>query len=412
MKACIISIGNELLSGQTVDTNAAWVSGKLLEMGIPVAGGWTVPDEQTRIVTAIRQAAQVGQLILLTGGLGPTDDDLTRQAVATYLGVDLVFKPELLKQISHFFDSRGRKMSPTNRSQAYIPAGSIVLNNLWGTAPGFWACKDAIYLAAMPGVPAEMKQMFIGQVSPQIKDFIEGEITVFGKLRCFGAGESDIAHKLGDLMKRGRNPLINCTCGEGDIVLSIFATAKDSTEAEAMITNDKRVLRECLGEWVYGEDAHTLPETVGNLLRTRHKTIALAESCTGGLLSQILTDVPGATDYVLAGWVTYSNEAKVSLLGVSEEMIADFGAVSEPVARMMAAGAAEKSGADVSAAITGIAGPGGGTDQKPIGLVYIAVMIDGDCRVQEYRFPPANRHWVRLRSALTALNLIRLRLEI
>ncbi|RKY13309.1 MAG: competence/damage-inducible protein A [Planctomycetota bacterium] len=412
MKACIVSIGNELLSGQTVDTNAAWLSGKLFELGIATTGSWVVPDEQPRILAAIRQASQEGDLILVTGGLGPTDDDLSRQAVAVYWGVPLEFQPELLVQISDFFEKRGKKMASNNRSQAYIPAGSAVLDNPVGTAPGFWACKDNIFLAAMPGVPAEMKRMFTDQVIPRITRLTEGPTVVSGKLRCFGAGESDIAQKLGDLMKRGRNPLINCTCGSGEILLHIIAAAEDKKTAQAMIQKDKALLRECLGGWAYGEDDQTLAAVVGRLLKTRHKTIALAESCTGGLLSQMLTDVPGASDYVRAGWVTYSNEAKTSQLGVPEAVITDFGAVSEPVARIMAQQAAQKCDADVAVAITGIAGPSGGTDEKPVGLVYIAVAIDGDCEVKEYRFPPANRHWIRLRSALTALNLVRLRLAV
>ena len=411
MKACIISIGNELLSGQTVDTNTAWLSGQLLARGMAVAGSWTVPDEQLRIVAAIRQASQEGELILITGGLGPTDDDLTRQAVADYLGMALAFHPELLVQISDFFETRGKKMAPNNRSQACIPAGSTVLDNPLGTAPGFWACKDTISLAVMPGVPAEMKRMFIDQVVPRIEWSAEGPVVVSGKLRCFGAGESDIAQKLGALMARRRNPLINCTCGSGEIVLHIVAMAAGRKTAQAMIETDKVVLRECLGNWVYGEDDQTLAAVVGERLRTRRKTIALAESCTGGLLSQMLTDIPGASDYMRAGWITYCNEAKISQLDIPEKLIVDFGAVSEPVARMMAQQAAQKSGADVAVAITGIAGPGGGTAPKPVGLVYIAVVIDGDCEVKECRFPPMNRHWVRLRSALTALNLVRLRLS-
>ena len=411
MKACIISIGNELLSGQTVDTNAAWLSGELFEMGIATAGSWTVPDEQSRIVTAISQASQEGDLVLITGGLGPTDDDLTRRAVAAYVGVALEFHPELLKQISDFFEKRGRKMAPKNRSQAYIPVGSTTLDNPLGTAPGFWASKDDASLAVMPGVPSEMKHMFTDQVMPRIAHFIRGPAVVSGKLRCFGAGESDIAQILGNLMERGRNPLINCTCGSGEIVLHIVATAKEKKTAQTMIQEDKILLRKCLGDLVYGQDEQTLAAVVGNLLSARHKSIALAESCTGGMLSQMLTDIPGASSYVRAGWITYSNESKIGQLGVPEKFITDFGVVSEPVARMMAQQAAQKSEADVAVAITGIAGPGGGTDQKPVGLVYIAVLIDGDCKVKECRFPPTNRHWVRLRSALTALNLVRLRLE-
>ncbi len=412
MKACIISIGNELLSGQTVDTNATWLSGKLFEMGIVTTGSWVVPDEQPRILAAIRQASQDGNLILITGGLGPTKDDLTRRAVADYWDVALEFQPELLAQISDFFEKRGKKMPPNNRSQAYIPAGMMALGNPIGTAPGLWFHKDPVHLAVMPGVPVEMKRMFVDQVVPRIARSAEESVVASGQLRCFGAGESDIAQKLGDLMKRGRNPLINCTCGSGEIVLHIIATAEDKKTAQAMIQKDKILLRQCLGDWVYGEDDQTLAAVVGDLLKARHKTIALAESCTGGLLSQMLTEIPGASDYVRAGWITYCNEAKTNQLGLSQEVIADFGAVSEPVARMMAQQAAQKSGADISVSITGIAGPGGGTDQKPVGLVYIAVVVGGDCRVEECRFPPVNRHWVRLRSALTALNLVRLRLAV
>lgn len=412
MKACIISIGNELLNGQTVDTNTAWLSGQLFQMGIATAGSWTVPDEQSHIMSAIGQASRDGDLILITGGLGPTDDDITRQAVASWLGVDLEFHPELLTQISSFFENRGKKMAPKNRSQAYLPSGSTALDNPLGTAPGFWVCKDSVCLAVMPGVPSEMKQMWTNQVAPRIPSSVDGPVVLSGKLRCIGAGESDIAQKLGNLMERGRNPLINCTCGSGEIVLHIVATAKEKKTAQAMIDTDKRLLRKCLGSWIYGEDDQTLAAVVGNLLRTHHKTIALAESCTGGLLSQMLTDIPGASDYMRAGWITYSNEAKISQLDVPEQVLEECGAVSEPVARCMAQQAAEKSRADISVAITGIAGPGGGTAAKPVGLVYIAVMINADCRVKECRFPPANRHWVRQRSALTALNLIRLRLEV
>ncbi|RKY06713.1 MAG: damage-inducible protein CinA, partial [Planctomycetota bacterium] len=199
MKACIVSIGNELLSGQTVDTNAAWLSGKLFELGIATTGSWVVPDEQPRILAAIHQASQDGNLILITGGLGPTEDDLTRRAIAAYWGVALEFQPELLAQISVFFEKRGKKMASNNRSQAYIPAGMTALGNPIGTAPGLWFRENHTYLAVMPGVPVEMKRMFIDQVTPRIGRFGEGPTVVSGKLRCFGAGESDIAQKLGDL---------------------------------------------------------------------------------------------------------------------------------------------------------------------------------------------------------------------
>jgi nicotinamide-nucleotide amidase len=411
-KACIVSIGNELLSGQTVDTNASWLAARLLEKGVLTVGVWLVPDEKERVVKAIQEASKWGDLILITGGLGPTDDDLTREAVAAYLGIELEFHPEILRVINDFFDKRGKTMAPTNRSQAYIPAGARILDNPIGTAPGFWAQKKRYDIVVMPGVPAEMKQMFTDYVMPVVEQSLPAAKVVCRKLRCFGAGESDIAQKLGNLMERGRNPLINCTCGGGDIVLAINAASEDQAEAIKMMNDDIAAIRGRLGELVYGEDDQSLPQVVCNLLKNRHKTITTAESCTGGLLSQMLTETPGASEYMLGGWVTYSNEAKMSFLGVPEKLIVDFGAVSEPVARSMAIQAAQKSGADVAVAITGIAGPDGGTDKKPVGLVYIAIWADGQCVVQEHHFPAINRHWVRLRSALTALNSIRLRLQI
>ena len=411
-KACIVSIGNELLSGQTVDTNASWLAARLLEKGFLTAGVWLVPDEKERVVKAIQDASKWGDLILITGGLGPTDDDLTREAVAAYLGVELEFHPEILRVINDFFENRGKTMAPTNRSQAYIPTGAKILDNPLGTAPGFWAQKNSDDIVVMPGVPAEMKRMFTDHVLPGIERSLPAAKVVFRRVRCFGAGESDIAQKLGNLMQRGRNPLINCTCGGGDIVLTINAVSEDQAAAIKMMNDDIVAIRGCLGGLVYGEDDQSLPQVVCNLLKKSHKTIVTAESCTGGLLSQMLTEIPGASEYMLGGWVTYSNEAKMGFLGVPEKLIADFGAVSEPVVRSMATQAAQKSGADIAVAITGIAGPDGGTDKKPVGLVYIAIWIDGQCVVQEHRFPAINRHWIRLRSALTALNSIRLRLQI
>ena len=411
-KACVISVGNELLNGQTVDTNASWIAAKLHEKGVLTAGVWLVPDEKLRIVRAIQDASEQGELILITGGLGPTDDDLTREAVAAYLDVDLEFHPELLSVIEDFFKERGKVMAPTNRSQAYIPKGAGVLENPCGTAPGFRVDKNGHHIFVMPGVPAEMKRMFTDHVMPCIETSVSTERVFTRKLRCFGAGESDIAQKLGTMMERGRNPLINCTCGAGDIILHINAVSSNERDALKMIDDAATAIRECLGDVIYGEGEQDLPKVVSGLLKKSHKTIALAESCTGGLLSQMLTEVPGASAYLLAGWVTYSNEAKIHLLDIPDKLISEFGAVSEPVAQSMAIQAGWKTGADIAVSITGIAGPDGGTDEKPVGLVYIGVLIDGHCRVHEHRFPSINRDWVRLRAALTALNHVRLGLQV
>jgi len=412
MNACILSIGNELLNGHTVDTNSAWLSGRLLEKGIAVRGVWLVPDELDRIVQSLEQAAEWGDIILVTGGLGPTDDDITRQGVAGYLGVPLEFRQELLDRIQALFTLRGWPMAEKNRSQAFVPQGADVLNNPVGTAPGFWCQRGHLSIAVLPGVPSEMKHMFDTQILPRLAGFKARHVVVNEKVRCFGAGESSIAQRLGDLMRRDRNPLINCTCGAGDIVLHISATAETPEQARELIEKDKHLLNSILGELIYGFGDDSLAEVAGRLLRQKGMTIALAESCTGGLVSEMLTDVPGSSDYMVSGWVTYSNSSKTAQLDVPEGLIVEHGAVSEPVARAMAVGAAQKSGANTTIGITGIAGPGGGTDLKPVGLVYIAVYVDGDCNVYEFRFPPHSRHIVRVRAALTALNLLRLKLQV
>lgn len=410
MKACIVSVGNELLNGHTVDTNASWLAGRLFEMGIETAGVWLVPDEKERIVKSLNDAAQLGELILVTGGLGPTDDDLTREAVAAFLKVQLEMHQALLDRLAAFFETRGLPMAEKNRSQVFIPSGCEILDNPRGTAAGFWAQKEDFSIAVMPGVPAEMKSMFENEVLPRIQRFISGPVTASGKVRCFGAGESMVAQKLGDLMSRNRNPLINCTCGSGEILLHIIARAEDRKKAQQMVQKDRILLTEVLGEWVYGYDDESLPVCVSNFLRKSGKTIALAESCTGGLLGKMLTDIPGSSDYFQAGWIAYSNEAKRRFLSVPGEIIEKYGAVSREVAGEMATRASQIAGADIGIGITGIAGPEGGSVEKPIGLVCIGLSMNGKTEVQEYRFPPVNRDFVRHRSAMAALNMLRIKL--
>lgn len=412
IQAYIISIGNELLNGHTADTNGCWLAGKLLEAGVITAGIQVVPDEIDKITIALQQASEQGQLLLVTGGLGPTDDDLTREAVAAYLETELEFHPDVLAQIELFFKQRSRTMASTNRRQAWFPKGAVVLDNPHGTAPGFWCSKGDVHIAAMPGVPSEMKRMFDSHIAPRLDTFMRGRAVVSGKLRCYGVGESTLAEKMGDLMKRDRNPLINCTCGSGDIILHIIAQADSKAAAQKMVEEDKALIREILGDWVYGQGEQSLPVIVGELLKSQGKTIALAESCTGGLLSQLMTEIPGASEYLLAGWVTYSNAAKTECLGVDPALIDNNGAVSEPVARAMAEGAARNAGADVGVGITGIAGPSGGTEQKQVGLVYIGTYYEDKTEVKEYHFPSSTRHFVRLRATLAALNDVRLRMGV
>ena len=408
-RAGIVSIGNEILTGQTVDTNAAYLSEKLFSIGIPVVGSYTVGDDTERIVRTLRSASDDADLVLTTGGLGPTDDDLTRQGFAEFLGSELQLQDELLRKIQNFFAGRDLQMSEKNKVQAYIPAGTKALSNNLGTAPGIMAEVGDKLFVAMPGVPSEMKAMFEKSVLPKLKRVADRQIIAVRKLRCFGTGESNIAEILGPVMERGRNPLINCTAACGIITLHIIATANDKAEARQMAEKNKKMLRARLGDLVYGTGEQTLAEVVGQKLVQQKKTIAVAESCTGGTLAKLLTDIPGASEYFTHGWVTYSNRAKIGELGVPADLIEKYGAVSEQIACAMAGGARKKAGTDFAIGITGIAGPTGATEHKPIGLVYISIESGSGCENKRFIFAD-DRDSIRFRAAQTALNIMRLKL--
>ncbi len=408
-KASIITIGNEILAGKTVDTNAAHLAIELQNIGIPVVGTYTVADEIGHIVQKLGMAADDADVIVATGGLGPTDDDLTRQAFAEFLGVELQFNQELLEKIQRLFARRNLQMPEKNRIQAYIPAGAKALENI-GTAPGIMAEHKGKLFIALPGVPMEMERMFAA-VLPELKKFAGSQAVAVRRLRCFGAGESSIAEMLGDMMQRGRNPLINCTASEGIITLHIIATADDYNLAQQMVEEDEKKLRELLGELIYGVEEQNLAEVVGEKLARQGKTIAVAESCTGGWLAKLITDIPGASRYFTYGWITYSNDAKITELGVPGDLIEKYGAVSGQVAQAMAQGARSKARTDFAIGITGIAGPTGGSEQKPAGLVYISVDSDNGCVTERCLFIQ-KREFTRLRAAQTALNMLRLELNI
>jgi len=408
-KASIVSIGNELLTGQTIGTNASWLSGRLLSISIPVVSSYTVGDDTDAIIRSFNLATSDADLVLATGGLGPTDDDLTRQALAKFLDTELQLKNELLQKIQNFFTNRNLQMPQKCTIQAYIPAGAKALANNIGTAPGIMAEAKGKLLIALPGVPSEMKQMFDEAVLPELKGFTTEQAVVVRKLKCFGAGESNIAELLGNLCRRGRNPLINCTAEHGVITLHIIATAKDKIQAQQMTEKDEKLLTDKLGELIYGTGDRTLAEVVGEKLAQQKKTIAVAESCTGGCLAKLLTDIPGASRYFTHGWVTYSNGAKTSELGVPADLIEKHGAVSDRVARAMAQCARERAGTAFAIGITGIAGPTGGSKQKPVGLVYISVDSDNGCETKRFIFSHG-RDFIRLRAAQTALNMLRLKL--
>lgn len=407
--ASIISIGNEVISGQTVDTNAAFLSSELLNVNVPVVGCYAVGDDIERIVRAMKLASEDSDIILVTGGLGPTDDDITREAFGKFFSVELKLHSELIAKVKSFFDKRGVAMPEKNISQAYLPQGASAVENNFGTAPGMMMKKGGKLFFAMPGVPSEMKAMFERNVLPQIQKILPQQSIVVKKLKLFGAGESAIAQRLGDLMSRSRNPLINCTVSFGVITLHIIGTSQKQRQAQQMVEEDEKLLRNMFGELVYGSDDQSLAEVVGKELTAGKKTVATAESCTGGLVAKLFTDIPGSSAYFMQGWVTYSNSSKTQLLDVSADLIERYGAVSEEVATEMAKNARKIAGTDYSIAVTGIAGPGGGTEQKPVGLVYVSIDSQKGCRTEKFIFSH-EREFMRIRAAQTAINLLRLQL--
>jgi nicotinamide-nucleotide amidase len=408
-KASIVSIGNELLNGQTISTNATYLSGRLLSIGIPVISSYTIGDDVDSIVRTLKFTSEDVDVVLVTGGLGPTDDDVTRQGLAKFFGRELLLQNELLERIKNFFAKRNLTMPEKTKVQAYIPAGAKALLNNLGTAPGIMAEYEGKLFVALPGVPAEMEEMFEKQILSELATSTTEQTIVMRKLKCFGAGESTVAELLGDVMKRGRNPLINCTAQHGVITLCIAATAKDKDTAEQMAEEDEKMLRKRLGELVYGKGEQTLAEVVGEKLARQKKTIAVAESCTGGTLAKLITDVAGASRYFTHGWVTYSNKAKTGELGVPADLIEKYGAVSGQISEAMADGARKKAKTDFAIAMTGVAGPSGGNEQKPVGLTYISVVSDNHIETKRFIFS-GNRQLIRLRAALTGLNMLRLQL--
>jgi nicotinamide-nucleotide amidase len=412
MDAVILSVGDELILGQTVDTNSAWLSSQLILRGCMPSYHKTVGDDADGIASAIREATGVANLVIITGGLGPTEDDMTRQALAKMLKKPLRIDDESLAAIEAFFRSIGRPMPVANRAQAMHPEGTKVLQNLWGTAPGIHALIGNAHVFAFPGVPPEMKAMYERYIVPHLEQSA-GRFIHTESVTTYGAGESNVAHILGDLMSRLRNPLVGTTVSAGEVTIRVRSDF--DTEDQALRECERTVdeIKERLGAWLIGTGGVSLAEATIRLARQRGMRLVVAESCTGGLLAKLLTDIPGASEMFLGGWVTYSNDLKTKELGVDPAVIQREGAVSEAVAIAMAEGALKASGADVALSLTGIAGPGGGTATKPVGTVWMAMAFrEGDrivCESEHCLFP-GSRDMIRLRAAKTAINRLRLAL--
>lgn len=409
MNAEIVSVGNEVVSGVIADTNAAYLAGRLEDLGATVVAHRGVRDSEEEIIAALRSACDSAELVLVTGGLGPTDDDVTREAAAKLAAVALVENERAAQLLRSFFAARNRVPHPCNMKQAAIPQGATYLPNRHGTAAGFGMEYKNSGLFFMPGVPREMKMMFEDEVVPRLRDRLAGAGNFRRTLLVIGMGESDLGAKLGDLMQRGRNPEVGTMVHAGVIAVRIVGRDKDSRAAQEKVEAVTTRIRALLGHYIISEDESTLPFVVARLLEQNGRTIAMAESCTGGLLSGMITEVPGISRFFLEGVVAYSNDAKMEILCVPETVIEEYGSVSCETAKAMASGVRERAGAEIGVAVTGIAGPGGGTPQKPVGTVCFALADERGVIAKEERLG-GNRNEIRDRAAKYALNLVRLRL--
>lgn len=375
MKAEIIAIGSELVSGERLDTNSQWLSQELLRLGIPVVAHTSVGDDLNLDLDALRAAMARADLVVTSGGLGPTQDDLTREVLAAVAGVPLIEDPASLAAIEALFARRNRTMSPRNRVQALLPQGAEAIPNAIGTAPGLWMTVRGTTIVCLPGVPEELKRMWAGEVVPRLKAQGAGDrVFIHHVVNLFGRGESDVEADALDLTVRGRRPEVGITAHDATITLRVTCDGPDEAGAGAEIEPTLLLIRQRFAELIVGEvEGHDVPEALAEELSRTGKTLALAESCTGGLAASRLTAIAGVSAFFRGGVVSYSNESKVSLLGVPPSLINVHGAVSAEVAEAMAAGARSRLDADLAVSITGIAGPGGGSAEKPVGLVYLGL---------------------------------------
>jgi nicotinamide-nucleotide amidase len=404
MKAELISVGTELLLGDIVNTNAQYLSRRLADLGISVYRQMTVGDNRVRFSEAIRSALDSSDIIIVTGGLGPTEDDLTKETVFEYFGMMPVLHEPSMKRIDHFFSTIGRQMSPSNQKQALFPAEAIVLDNDHGTAPGCIVGKDGKFAILLPGPPREMKPMFEDKALPWLMDRSDS-VFVSRTVNFAGIGESAMEEKVRDLVNN-ENPTVAPYAKDSYCQLRITARAADSSSAFSLIDPVLDDIRSRFGDDIFGYGDTTLEAELAKLLFEKGITIAAAESCTGGIISARLVSVSGISSLFIEGAVCYANDAKVRRLGVKQETLDRFGAVSEETALEMAEGICRGSGSALGISTTGIAGPDGGTDEKPVGLVYIGISLNGRTTVTKHRFA-GDRVRIRERAAATALDLAR-----
>ena len=401
--AALITIGDEILLGHTLDTNSNYIASRLSETGIEVISIRVVSDNRDDIVNSLTEAFRKTDVIIITGGLGPTVDDITRPVLAEFFNSKLVYREDLMKKIADFYADRDFPMFEQVRLQAYFPENAEPIDNQFGTAPGMLFRKDRCMCFSVPGVPREMKGMMDNYIIPLLIAENRGRALRYRIIRLTGLGESAVAEKIGNW----KFPDVHLAFlpNYGRVDLRISTENNDDEECEKILELAFNYIQDKIGDHIYGEGDQELVRTIGELLLSKGWKLAVAESCTGGMLGSMITDISGSSEYFVGGFVTYANETKIEQLGVPADLIENYGAVSEQVACKMAEGAALKTGAEVGIGITGIAGPTGGTNEKPVGTTYIGLTTPAGTEVTKFEFKD-DRKMNRYRAAFSALNLL------
>ena len=410
MDAEIIAVGSELLTPDRLDTNSLFLTAKLNSLGIEVRFKTVVGDDRERLAAVLRIALARSGLVIMSGGLGPTEDDLNREVVADVLGRPLHEVPEIRERLERRFARAGRTMSENNLRQAQVPEGAEWIANKNGTAPGIWMEHDGVLIVLLPGPPWELEAMFESAVMPRLEPRAGNERIRSRVIKVVGLPESELDKRIAPIYREYQNPTTTVLASLGSIEIHLRARGASAEQAESLLAPVADKIEITLGDYVYSGKGETLEEVVGMYLMMKQKTVAAAESCTGGLLAERLTRIPGSSNYVLGGAVCYSNELKTKLAGVPKTLIQQHGAVSKPVAQAMAEGIRRRTGASIGVSITGIAGPGGGSKEKPVGMVFIALADERSTQVREFRFP-GTRERIRQWSATAALEMIRRRIR-
>ena len=405
MNAEIIAVGTEILLGDIVNTNSQFLAGRLADFGISLFHQSVVGDNPERLMKEFADVFKRCDLIITTGGLGPTTDDITKEIAADFFNKPMVLDVGSLKNLQAIFTKQGSTLSEGNMKQAYFPEGCTILPNDHGTAPGCIISKNNKTIIVLPGPPREVYPMFENYVVPYLKTLTDNVI-VSRVLRVIGLGESLMASKVQDIIEESTNPTVAPYAKQGESILRITARAKTEAQGFELIAPIEKKIRGRLDTAVYGTDDETIEAVIAKMLINRHLTISVAESCTGGMISSRLVDFPGISEVFMEGAVTYSNQSKISRLGVKRSTLDNFGAVSAETAMEMAAGMAKSSGTDIGLSTTGIAGPLVGSEEKPVGLVYIGLCISGNVKYIKANFP-GNREMIRLRATIAALDLLR-----